>query len=112
MVRCFVVPMAQLAHCPGHGLPRILNRLGAGTADQLREIADLVGTDAGRNRASPETTEDVDAWMLTSEAQAVARRETDPASAVRVLDLWGWLAGVSFDSRRVTESVTRAIDSL
>ena len=94
--------------------PRVaadLNRLGAGTADQLREIAHLVGTDAGRNRASPETTEDVDAWMMTSEAQAVARRETDPASAVRVLDLWGWLAGVSFDGRRVTESVTRAIDS-
>ena len=94
--------------------PRVaadLNRLGAGTADQLREIAHLVGTDAGRNRASPETTEDVDAWMMTSEAQAVARRETDPASAVRVLDLWGWLAGVSFDGRRVTESVTRAIAS-
>ena len=94
--------------------PRVaadLNRLGAGTADQLRKIAHLVGTDAGRNRASPETTEDVDAWMMTSDAQAVARRETDPASAVRVLDLWGWLAGVSFDGRRVTESVTRAIDS-
>ena len=89
-----------------------LHRLGDSTAHQLREIADLVSTNAGRNRASPETTEDVDAWMSTSEAQAVARRETDPASAVRVLDLWGWLAGVSFDSRRVTESVTRAIDSL
>jgi hypothetical protein len=89
-----------------------LHRLGDSTAHQLREIADLVSTNAGRNRASPETTEDVDAWMSTSAAQAVARRETDPASAVRVLDLWGWLAGVSFDSRRVTESVTRAIDSL
>src|SRR5688572_20909542 len=51
------------------------------------------------------------AWMSTSEAQAVARRETDPASAIRVLDLWGWLEGVSFDSRRVTESITSAIDS-
>jgi MFS family permease len=89
-----------------------LNRLGAGTADQLRRIAHLVGTDAGRSRASPEPTEDVDAWMMTSEAQAVARRETDPASAVRVLDLWGWLAGVSFDSRRMREIVTRAIDPL
>ena len=60
-----------------------------------------------------ETTDvSVDSWLLTSEAQTVARRETDPASAVRVLDLWGWLAGVSFDSRRVTDSVTRAIDSL
>ena len=31
----------------------------------------------------------------------MARREIDPASAVRVLDLWGWLTGVSFDSQVV-----------
>ena len=95
-----------------------LHHLGAITADQLREIADLVSASAAQPRTtqprtSMETTDvSVDSWLLTSEAQAVARRETDPASAVRVLDLWGWLAGVSFDSRRVTDSVTRAIDSL
>ena len=94
--------------------PRVatdLHRLGDSAADQLRDIAALVSTNAGRKRAAPEATEDMDAWMSTSEAQAVARRENDPASAVRVLDLWGWLAGVAFDSRRVTESITSAIDS-
>ena len=94
--------------------PRVaadLHRLGDSAADQLRDIAALVSTNAGRKRAAPEAIEDMDAWMSTSEAQAVANRENDPASAVRVLDLWGWLAGVSFDSRRVTESITSAIDS-
>jgi hypothetical protein len=89
-----------------------LHHLGAITADQLREVADLVSANAANTKASLETTGvSVASWLLTSEAQAVARRETDPASAVRVLDLWGWLAGISFDSRRVAESVTRAIDS-
>jgi hypothetical protein len=89
-----------------------LHHLGASTADQLREIAYLMSANAAKPRTSMETTNvSVDSWLLTSEAQAVARRETDPASAVRVLDLWGWLAGVSFDSRRVAESITRATDS-
>jgi uncharacterized membrane protein YccC len=89
-----------------------LHDLGASTADQLREIANLVSANAAKPRTSMETTDvSVDSSLLTSEAQVVARRETDPASAVRVLDLWGWLAGVSFDSRRVAESITRAIDS-
>ena len=94
--------------------PRVaadLHRLGAGTADQLREIADLVSMKAG-NPAPPQREVSVDGWMSTSEGREVARREIDPASAVRVLDLWGWLTGVSFDSRRVAQSVTRAIDSL
>jgi hypothetical protein len=47
----------------------------------------------------------VDAWLSTSDGRAVARRETDPAAAVRVLDLWGWLSGVAFDSRRVAAGI-------
>ena len=87
--------------------PRVaadLHRLGAGTADQLREVADLVNMKAG-HRTPPQMEVSVDGWMSTSEGREVARRETDPASAVRVLDLWGWLTGVSFDSRRVADSV-------
>jgi uncharacterized membrane protein YccC len=93
--------------------PRVaadLHRLGAGTADQLREVADLVNMKAGHH-TPPQREVSVDGWMSTSEGREVARREIDPASAVRVLDLWGWLTGVSFDSRRVTENVTRSIDS-
>jgi uncharacterized membrane protein YccC len=90
--------------------PRVaadLHRLGAGTADQLREVADLVNMKAG-HRTPPQGEVSVDGWMSTSEGREVARRETDPASAVRVLDLWGWLTGVSFDSRRVADSVIQA----
>jgi hypothetical protein len=57
------------------------------------------------HRTPPQGEVSVDGWMSTSEGREVARRETDPASAVRVLDLWGWLTGVSFDSRRVADSV-------
>jgi Fusaric acid resistance protein-like len=85
-----------------------LHRLGDRTADQLREIADLVGTNAHGRRVFPDTTDvSLNAWMSTSDAREVARREIDPAGAVRVLDLWGWLAGISFDSRRVAQSVTQ-----
>ena len=94
--------------------PRVaadLHRLGAGTADQLREVADLVNMKAAGHHAPPQREVSVDGWMSTSEGREVARREIDPASAVRALDLWGWLTGVSFDSRRVTENVIRAIDS-
>jgi len=95
--------------------PRVaadLHRLGEGTADQLREMGDLVATKADGGRVSPEAADvSVDAWMSTNDAQEVARREIDPVVAVRVLDLWGWLTGISFDSRRVTDSITRAIDS-
>ena len=90
--------------------PRVaadLHRLGAGTADQLREVADLVNMKAGRH-TPPQREVSVDGWMSTSEGREVARREIDPASAVRVLDLWGWLTGVSFDSRRVADSVIQA----
>ena len=88
--------------------PRVaadLQRLGAGTAEQLREIADLVSTKDG-HRTATQTEMSVDGWMSTSEGREVARREIDPAGAVRVLDLWGWLTGVSFDSRRMAASVT------
>jgi uncharacterized membrane protein YccC len=88
--------------------PRVaadLQRLGAGTAEQLREIADLVSTKDG-HRTATQTETSIDGWMSTSEGREVARREIDPASAVRVVDLWGWLTGVAFDSRRMAASVT------
>ena len=97
---------------PWPGVAADLHDLGASTADQLRQIADLVSANASEPATSTVTTDvPVDSWLLTSEAQAVVRRETDPASAVRVLDVWGWLAGVSFDSRSVTKGLTHAIDS-
>ena len=62
--------------------PRVaadLHRLGAGTADQLREIADLVSMKAGHS-ISPETTEvSVDAWMGRGRS---GRRETDSSERV------------------------------
>ena len=95
--------------------PRVaadLDRLGASTADQLREIADLVSAKQDGQRASPRTSDaSVDAWISTDNAREVVRRQTDPAGAVRVLDLWGWLTGVSFDSRKVTDGLTRVSDS-
>jgi Fusaric acid resistance protein-like len=92
---------------PWPGVAADLHRLGGRTADQLREFADLVSTKADGQRVSPKTTAvPVDEWMSTSDAREVARRQTDPAAAVRVLDLWGWLTGVSFDTRRVAQSVT------
>ena len=84
-----------------------LKGLGQGTADQLREIADLVSTKTPEPGAATEPARfSVDSWLSTNDAREVATRQPDPAAAVRVLDIWGWLAGVSFDGRRVVAGVT------
>ena len=84
-----------------------LKGLGQGTADQLREIADLVSTKSPEPGAANEPARfSVDSWLSTNDAREVATRQPDPAAAVRVLDIWGWLAGVSFDGRRVVAGVT------
>ena len=96
---------------PWPGIAADLEQLGEGTADQLRAIGGHLSTNASGPHGPPKTTDvSVDAWMSTSAAQEVARRQIDPAGAVRVLDLWGWLTGVSFDSRRVAHSVTSVVD--
>ncbi|HET6759916.1 MAG TPA: FUSC family protein [Propionibacteriaceae bacterium] len=89
-----------------------LDNLGQGTADQLREIADLVSTKAGQPGAADKPAEfSVDSWLATNDAREVTSRQRDPAAAVRVLDVWGWLAGVSFDGRQVAAAVTSAAHS-
>jgi hypothetical protein len=86
-----------------------LKGLGQGTADQLREIADLVSTKNPEPGAASEPARfSVDSWLSSNDAREVATRQPDPAAAVRVLDIWGWLAGVSFDGRRVVAGVTSA----
>jgi uncharacterized membrane protein YccC len=97
---------------PWPGVAADLEHLGEGTADRLRAIGDSLSTNASESQGSLKTADvSVDSWMSTSEAHEVARRQTDPASAVRVLDIWGWLAGVSSDSRRVADGVTNAAES-
>jgi uncharacterized membrane protein YccC len=95
--------------------PRVaddLEKLAADTADQLREVADLVSSRTAESQAAPRVDGfSVDSWLVTSEAREVAHRDADPASSIRVLDIWGWLAGMSFDSRRTAASVTSAADS-
>ena len=89
-----------------------LNCLGHGTADQLREIAGLISTTAAQPGAADKPAEfSVDSWLSTNDGREVASRQRDPAAAVRVLDLWGWLAGVSFDGRQVATRVTTAANS-
>lgn len=89
-----------------------LKGLGEATADQLREIAGLVSTKTPERGAGTKPAEfSVDSWLSTHDAQEVASRRPDPAAAVRVLDIWGWLAGVSFDGNRVAADVTSAADS-
>ena len=89
-----------------------LNNLGQGTADQLREIADLVSTKTDQPGAADKPAEFfVNSWLSTNDAREVASRQRDPAAAVRVLDVWGWLAGVSFDGRHLAAGVTSAAKS-
>jgi hypothetical protein len=96
---------------PWPGIAADLEHLGAGTADQLRALGGHLSTNASGSHGPPKAADvSVDAWMSTSAGQEVARRQIDPASAVRVLDLWGWLRGVSFDSRKVAHSVTGVVD--
>ncbi|HEX6758482.1 MAG TPA: hypothetical protein VF086_08725 [Propionibacteriaceae bacterium] len=97
---------------PWPGVTADLEHLGADTADRLRRIGGLVSTNASAPRTAVKTTDaSEESWILTSAARVMAGRQTDPSVAVRLLDVWGWLAGVSFDSRRVTDNITRAIDS-
>jgi Fusaric acid resistance protein-like len=84
-----------------------LEHLAEGTADQLRGIAGLVSDGAQKSDAAKVIADvSVESWLSTSDAREVALRQPDPAAAVRVLDIWGWLAGVSYDSRRVAAGVT------
>jgi hypothetical protein len=96
---------------PWPGVTAELEHLGAGTADRLRRIGGLLTAKASKSRSAAKTDASEESWIVTSGARVMAGRQTHPAAAVRVLDIWGWLAGISFDSRRVTDSVTRAVDS-
>ena len=94
---------------PWPGVAGELRELGQGTADQLREIGELMIMKTPGSRAATTSGDgSVNAWMSTSDAGRVARREPDPAAAVRVLDIWGWLAGVSYDGRRVAANAASA----
>ena len=100
------------APLPWPGVTAELEQLGAGTADRLRRIGGLLSTKAPASRTTAMTTDaSEESWILASGERIMAGRQTHPAAAVRVLDIWGWLAGVSFDSRRVTDSVRRTVDS-
>ena len=69
-----------------------LNNLGQGTADQLREIADLVSTKTDQPGAADKPAEfSVNSWLSTNDAREVASRQRDPAAAVR-----GWMSGVGW----------------
>jgi hypothetical protein len=97
---------------PWPGVAADLDRFGVSTADQLRAISGLFG----QNSAHPHTATKiadpaVESWVSTDAAREVIRRQADPVSAVRVLDIWGWLTGVSFDSRREMDRLTRAAGS-
>jgi uncharacterized membrane protein YccC len=94
---------------PWPGVATELQNFGSDAADQLRRIAALLSRKTSDNNAAPPAAAvSVDAWISTSDGREVARREIDPAAAVRVLDLWGWLCGVSFDSRRVASELSNA----
>jgi uncharacterized membrane protein YccC len=98
---------------PWAGVAANFDDLAAGTADQLRALGGLLGTKASGGDTSPKASDhlSVDSWISTSEGREVARRQSDPAAAVRILDVWGWLAGVSFDSRRVSAGIRSSVGS-
>ena len=97
---------------PWPGVAADLESLGSSTADQLRGVGGLLSIKSAAQQAEPKAAEiSVDSWISTSDGREVARRQIDPAAAVRVLDLWGWLTGVAFDSRRASDGVRRAIES-
>ncbi|MFL6047583.1 MAG: FUSC family protein [Propionibacteriaceae bacterium] len=96
------------APLPWPGVATDLRHLAEGTADQLRGVAGLVGTNSSKPLAATKASVDsVDSWMSTSEAREVVSRQPDSVSAVRVLDIWGWLEGVSFGSRRVADEISK-----
>lgn len=95
------------ASLPWPGVATDLQHLAEGAADQLRGVASLVSTKSARPLAATKATDDsVDSWMSTTEAREVVSRQPDPASAIRVLDIWGWLEGISFGSRRVADEIS------
>jgi uncharacterized membrane protein YccC len=97
---------------PWPGVAADLEGLGAGTADQLRALGNLLSIKSAAQQAEPEPAPvSVDSWISTSDGREVARRQTDPAAAVRVLDLWGWLTGVASDSHRVANGVRAPTES-
>ena len=97
---------------PWPGVATELESLGSGTADQLRALGDLFSIKSTSHQAEPEPAPvSVDSWISTSDGREVARRQIDPAAAVRVLDLWGWLTGVASDSHRVADGVRAPTES-
>jgi uncharacterized membrane protein YccC len=89
-----------------------LERYGESTANEVRAVADVVSQHASGSQTAIESGDvAVEFWVSSDAAREVVRRETDPASAVRVLDIWGWLTGISHDSRRVADSVTHPTES-
>ncbi len=95
---------------PWPGVAADLERFGVGTADQLRAISEWFRRNSSHSHPAV-SDPTVESWVSTDAAREVLRRQADPASAVRVLDIWGWLAGVSFDSRREMDRLTRAADA-
>jgi Fusaric acid resistance protein-like len=93
---------------PWPGVAAELEGFGSATADQLRAVGGLLGTKSPDHLAVLDAAVSVDSWIATSDGKEVTRRLIDPAAAVRVLDLWGWLTGVVFDSRRVADGVRGA----
>jgi uncharacterized membrane protein YccC len=100
------------APLPWPGVAADLERFGVSTADQLRAIAGWFSQNSDHPHAATKLPDPaVESWVSTDAAREVIRRQADPASAVRILDIWGWLAGVSFDSRREMDRLTRAADA-
>ena len=97
---------------PWPGVAADLQRFGVGTADQLRAISGMLSQNSSHPEAATRVADPaVESWVSTDAARDVIRRQSDPVSAVRVLDIWGWLTGVSFDSRRETDRLTQTTHS-
>jgi hypothetical protein len=97
---------------PWPGVAADLERFGVGTADQLRVISGFLSQNSSHPHATREAADSaVESWVSTDAARDVIRRQSDPASAVRALDIWGWLTGVSFDSRREMDRLAQTSDS-
>ena len=93
---------------PWSGVAAELQGFGSGTADQLRAIGVLLSRKDSGDAAANITALSVDSWISTRDGREVVRRAIDPAAAVRALDLWGWLSGVTFDGRRVAAELSKA----
>jgi hypothetical protein len=97
---------------PWPGVAGDLERFGVSTADQLRAISGLISENSTHPHATTKGADlAVESWVSTDAAREVVRRESDPVSAVRVLDIWGWLVGVFFDSRREIDRLEQTAGS-